>query len=85
MNNQDEIEMWAVSLMDLPEVIQNLIFNIVWSIHGRIDGVHPDFGRASYINSDEINSCYWMNSEQRLNLVLNLIESITTADSQMLK
>lgn len=54
MSHENNIEGWAMSLMELPEVIQGLIFNTVWSIHGRIDGVHPDFGRSSYINSDEI-------------------------------
>ena len=85
MSHENNIEGWAMSLMELPDVIQGLIFNTVWSIHGRIDGVHPDFGRSSYINSDEITQWYWMNPEQRLDLVLNLIECLRNSDINIVK
>jgi len=65
MMNMDSIEGWAGSLLELPELIQDLIFNSVWSLHGRIDGIHPDFGRMAYINSEDINPCYWLNKAIR--------------------
>jgi hypothetical protein len=65
--------------------MQELIFSTVWSFHGRIDGLSDDFGRASYINSPDISEYYWTNTEQRFEIVFNLMESIRTADSQMIK
>lgn len=85
MENIGEIEAWAPSLLDLPELIQNMIFNFVWSNHGRIEGIHPDFGRMAYINSEEINPCYWVNNEQRLEMILNLTEGIRRGDEYLIK
>ena len=85
MLNMENIEAWAGSLLELPEIIQDLIFSTVWNFHGQIDGIHPDFGRMSYINSDEINSCYWTSNEQRLEMILNLTESIRKGDEFIVK
>mmetsp|Transcript_20737 Transcript_20737/g.18382 ORF Transcript_20737/g.18382 Transcript_20737/m.18382 type:complete len:467 (+) Transcript_20737:167-1567(+) len=82
--SSSNVEDWGISLMELPDIIQDLIFNKVWTFHQRIDGIHSDFGRVSYINSNEISDYYWINSDQRLDLLFNIIETIKDSDKRML-
>lgn len=83
LNSPDNIEGWAGSLLSLPEIIQDLLFQRVWISHQKIDGIHLDFGRVSYINSDEISEYYWTNQDQRFELVLQLIGTLQEADNNM--
>jgi hypothetical protein len=83
MSNLDNIENWASSLLEMPDIIQELLFNTVWDYHQRVDGIHSDFGRCSYINSPELSEYYWVNNEQRIEILLNLIERIRNADESL--
>ena len=84
MNNETP-EIWISSLMDLPEVIQELIYNNVWSIYGRIDGINVNFGKSSYVNSPDLSEYYWMSGDSRNDFLLSLIENIKQSDSSMLR
>lgn len=83
MDDPENLEAWAPSLMELPEVIQELIFSTIWKQHGRIDGIHPDFGRVAYLNSPEISDYYWVSTEGKINLLMNLIDSLRNGDHAM--
>jgi len=85
MINIDNPELWASSLLEMPEIIQQLLFNTVWNFHQRVDGIHLDFGRVSYINSHEISEYYWVNNQQRIEILFSMCENITKADRNMLK
>lgn len=83
MNDPENVDSWADSLVSLPEIIQDLIFETVWAFHQKVDGIHPDFGRVSYLNSHEISSYYWTNAEQKLNILFNLIDNLRNADNKL--
>jgi len=84
LNNPNKIEEWGPSLISLPEIIKDLIFFKVWVLYENIDGIHPDFGRMSYINSNEISEYYWINQDQRFDLILQLIDTFQEADKHIL-
>jgi len=45
---------------------------------GRVEGVHPDFGRLSYIQSKKLSSHYHMNDDDRVEMLLELSEKLNT-------
>ncbi|CAI2361775.1 unnamed protein product [Moneuplotes crassus] len=83
LSNPEDIQEWGQTLMQMPEVLQDLLFSRIWILHSKIDGIHPDFGRVSYINSPEISEYYWTNQEQRAFEIMGLSSIITSGDSDM--
>lgn len=59
------------------KVVRNLLCFYVWQRKGRVEGVHPDFGRLSYIGSDKISMHYHYSNDDRVNLLLELTELIS--------
>ena len=59
------------------KVIKDLICFDVWERKGRVEGVHPDFGRLSYVGSDKISGHYHLNADERVELILQLTEKLT--------
>ena len=51
----------------LPSVIQNLICYKVWESFGKIEGIHMDFGRHSYLHlPGQLNEAYYASPENRI-------------------
>ena len=72
--NSNEIEKWTMSFYELPDILQDMILYNVWIDYGWIDVY--DFGRASFFNLDKVDQRYWMNSEERINLMIRMMENI---------
>jgi hypothetical protein len=56
------------------KVIQDLICWLAWDRRGRIEGVHPDFGKLSYLRSKKLSSNYHCSDEGRIEMILDLTE-----------
>ena len=81
---EKDISRCTSSFDKLPKIIQDLLLYTTWDLNGQIQGLHNDFGRASYFNSDEIPQIYWMSTEQTTALILDIIEVFNRSDSEML-
>ena len=57
-------------------VLTDLICYQTWKHKGKIEGVHPDFGRLSYTRSNKLSSNYYLNDEERIEMLLNLSEKL---------
>lgn len=69
--------------MEIPNVIQDLLFSRIWTMHNKVDGIHPEFGRVSYLNSQEISEYYWTNNEQRVELIMTLTSLLSAGDDAL--
>ena len=58
------------------QVLRDLICFFVWARKGRVEGVHPDFGRLSYLQNDSISSHYHLQNEERVEMILELTEKL---------
>jgi hypothetical protein len=56
--------------------MKDLICYYVWERKGRVEGVHPDFGKLSYIGSDKLSGHYHLNADDRVELILELSEKL---------
>lgn len=65
------------SFGELSPVIQDLISFITWRMKGSVDGVHPDFGRLSYLNDATLAPHYHLQADDRVSLLLDLGERLT--------
>ena len=63
----------------LSAVRDMICFNI-WNRKGRVEGVHPDFGRLSYIRSQKISGHYHANDDERVELILDLTDKLNNVD-----
>lgn len=59
------------------QVIKDMICHFVWQRRGRPEGLHPDFGRLSYLQSPRISAHYHMSSEERIEMILEMTEKIS--------
>ena len=59
-------------------VFIDLIAYHTWKHKGRVEGLHPDFGKLSYIRSNKIPSNYHINDEDRMELLLNLSDKLSS-------
>lgn len=51
----------------MPGCIQDLICYKVWESFGKIEGIHNDFGRHSYLHiPGQLNEAYYANPESRI-------------------
>eukprot|EP00347_Sterkiella_histriomuscorum_P005686 403355653 len=60
------------SFLALKPLLQEYIFYEVWRQKGSIHGIHLDFGKHSYLQTDEIGEYYHLNDEDRINFILAL-------------
>ena len=56
--------------------IRDYICYQVWILKGRVDGVHPDFGRLSYLRDPVLNSHYHCTDDDRMQILLDLSEKL---------
>ena len=52
----------------------------MWHRKGRVEGVHPDFGRLSYIRSDKISGHYHATDDERVEMILEMTERLNNTD-----
>ena len=65
------------SFETMPACIQDLIGYKVWESFGKIEGIHNDFGRHSYLHlSGQLNEAYFMNPETRIQIVCTLLDEL---------
>lgn len=57
-------------------VLKELICYLVWRRKGKVEGVHPDFGKLSYVRSSKLSSNYYINDDERIELLLDLSEKL---------
>ena len=61
----------------LPACIQDVLCFKVWESFGKVQGIHYDFGRHSYLHiPGELNEAYYANPETRIQLVCQLLEDL---------
>ncbi len=58
------------SFEELPELMRSLICFETWRAKGQVHGIHNDFGRHSYLQTNEIGDYYHLGDEDRINLML---------------
>ena len=65
------------SLEALPECIQEIICHKVWQSFGKIEGIHNDFGRHSYLHlQGQLSESYFASPESRVQIVCALIDEL---------
>ena len=65
------------SFETLPQCIQDLICHKVWQLFGKIEGVHHDFGRHSYLHlPGELNEAYHASHENRIQILCTLLDEL---------
>ena len=70
----DEIKQ---SFEALPACIQDLICYKIWESFGKIEGIHNDFGRHSYLHlPGQLSETYFASPEIRVQLVCALIDEL---------
>ena len=75
----DKVDVIEASLKKIrSSVFVDLIAYHTWKHKGRVQGLHPDFGKLSYIRSHKLPSNYHINDEDRIELLLNLSEKLTS-------
>lgn len=67
------------SFETLPAIIQDLICYKVWESFGKIEGIHNDFGRHSYLHMPgSLNEAYFSNPENRIQIVCAILDELRT-------
>jgi len=75
----DQVQVIEASLNKMrSKVFVDLICYLTWKHKGRVEGVHPDFGRLSYSRSNKIPSNYHISDDDRAELLLNLSEKLSS-------
>ena len=57
-------------------MFRDFICNSAWVIKGRLENIHNNFGLHSYTNSQEVDSRYHFNQEERVNFLLDLSDRL---------
>ncbi len=65
------------TFLSLKKPVQDYICYEAWKAKGSIHGIHPDFGRHSYLQTVEIGDYYHTHNEDRINLVLQVQDVVT--------
>ena len=73
------------NIEDLDDVIKNYLYLIVWEYKGKINGIHNDFGRVSFLRINEIDAKYFCNDEDRIKCCQILIQRLMDADEKNFK
>jgi hypothetical protein len=60
---------------------QNILFYRTWERKGKIIGIHSEFGKLSFINSDAIPNNYHCNQEDIVEIILDIIGMLEAFDS----
>ena len=61
--NQEVVDSFQL----LPKSIQDLICYRIWESFGRIEGIHYDFGKHSYLHlPGELNEAYYSKPDYRI-------------------
>ena len=71
-NNQKMTESFDTKITS--QVMRDLICWIAWDRKGRVEGVHPDFGKLSYLRSSKLSTNYHCGDEARIEMILDLTE-----------
>ena len=65
------------SFEELPACIQDIICYRVWHAFGKIEGIHYDFGRHSYLHlAGQLNEAYFASPEIRIQIVCALLDEL---------
>lgn len=59
------------------DVLRDMICYLVWDRKGKVEGIHPDFGKLSYTQSPKISSHYHVNDEERIEMLMDINENLT--------
>lgn len=70
------------NLDEFDEVMRKYLFYIVWVYKGKPKGVHNDFGRISFMNSNEIDGKYFCNNNDKIKCCQKLIQNLENADDK---
>ena len=62
------------------KAVKDLICFNMWHRKGRVEGVHPDFGRLSYIRSNKISGHYHATDDERVEMILEMTERLNNTD-----
>lgn len=72
-------EQVKASFEALPACIQDVIAYRVWESFGKMQGIHNDFGRHSYLHlPGQLNEAYFANPESRIQIVCTLLDELRT-------
>jgi len=52
--------------------MKNYIFYYVWRKKGKIKGIHNEFGKCSFMGIPEISDHYFLDREEKIELLLEL-------------
>lgn len=58
------------------KLFADLIAYQTWARKGKVEGVHPDFGRLSYLRSDKLAPHYHLSDDDRVEMLLDLSEKL---------
>ena len=68
-------------LEKIDEPIQEYFYYYVWVYKGKLEGIHKNFGKYSFICSNKINKIYHCQPDEKFNFCEKMIEVITKADA----
>jgi hypothetical protein len=57
-------------------VLKDFVCYQVWIRKGKVEGVHPDFGKLSYIRSEKISDHYHCTDDDRVEILLELSDRL---------
>ncbi len=75
-NSEDRGNMIA-TFNKLKPLVQEIICYDTWREKGSVHGIHLDFGRHSYLQTNEIGEYYHMADEERINYILQLQDTFS--------
>ena len=80
LNDNRDAFLKLLDSIDKP--LQNLLFFSVWRFKGKIMGVHNDFGRLSFIQSNQICPVYHCSKEEQYEICLQMMSLLETIDNE---
>ena len=80
LNDNRDAFLKLLDSIDKP--LQNSLFFSVWRFKGKIMGVHNDFGRLSFIQSNQICQVYHCSKEEQYEICLQMMSLLEKIDNE---
>ena len=65
----------------LSDPMKNYVYRYAWSRSGKIKGIHNEFGRCAFMCISEIPESYFLDREDKVEMVLPIQELFKRMDS----
>lgn len=70
------------TLEDIDEPIRSCFYEFIWDYKGHIQGIHKDFGKLSFLQSNEIEDLYYCSNDERYELCEHFQQILANIDEK---